>query len=350
MITDDRRPLKLAVDRLQAAAAARASGDFADAVNAVLAALPQSDRRDASDAVPRLAKLLPDTPVWLQGMVAVITGACVELGADPAVCAPVILDSARDAVRRAAEFPAIWAAAGGGALPVPQSVDPSAEAIDQLGGASAGEEALLGLMAWWQVQQWELATVAMLSHRPIRDGLAERAQFRAEAERLALVGPYPLESMRHIVRMVDDEPMLVLHRPSGTAYRMRMGGLGDNRQLLTLLADTLVGGGHVPGVAPHPAAVGLARDTPFGPGTNPPSANVSAQFALANPDGTLIDPEGCPDDITFTDGIRFLVLDAPRTPLTWTAGRLFPVVSGSLVLDAVLSPEESRTWAAKASH
>ncbi|MGW0659413.1 hypothetical protein [Streptodolium elevatio] len=266
--------MKSAVDQLDEALNPPDVAKVAVAVNALLTALPLTDRDDAAAAVPRLTGFLPHVPMVHEGLLSVIIGACVELGADPAACAPDILDRARDNLRRAADFPAAWSAAGGGALPVPASVDIPAEVIDRVGGADAGEDVLLSLIAWWQVQQWELATVAMLSHRPVRDELTARAQFRAEAERVALVWHSGLVSLRHIVRMVDDEPILVLHRPTGSAYRMRMGGLGCNRQLSTLLADILVGGGHLPGTAPDPAAVSLARNGPYGPGTAPPTVSA----------------------------------------------------------------------------
>ncbi|GAA4962209.1 hypothetical protein GCM10023205_27410 [Yinghuangia aomiensis] len=342
------RLMKRAVVSLEAGLEARDVGAITGAINALLAALPHSDQEDASAAVPRLTELLPHIPPWLEGMLAVIIGACVELGAEPVVCAPAVLDSARGGLRRTADFPARWAAAGGGVPPIPESAIQIPEwAVEQLGGADASEADILSLMAWWQVEQWELATVAMLTHRPIRDGLAERAQFRSEAERVALLGRGDLLSMRHIVRMLDDEPLLVLHRPTRTAYRMRMSGLGDLWQLQTLLGDVLIGGGHVAGAAPDPVAVGLARDMPFGPGVPAPAAMASAPFTLADADGREVPADGCPDDIPPVDGVRVLVLYSARRPGTWPAGRLFPNVPGSLVLDEALSEPEAAAWFAK---
>ncbi|MGR6999026.1 hypothetical protein ACU686_14255 [Yinghuangia aomiensis] len=46
--------------------------------------------------------------------------------------------------------------------PLPESAVQIPEwTVEQLGGADASEADILSLMAWWQVEQWELATVAM---------------------------------------------------------------------------------------------------------------------------------------------------------------------------------------------
>ncbi|WP_436774935.1 hypothetical protein [Yinghuangia sp. YIM S09857] len=342
------RPMSLAVDQLVAASESPDPNKIAAAVNALLIALPRTDRNEAAAAVPRLTELLQYLPLIHHGMLSVIIGACVELGADPTDCGPVILDRARDGLREAVNFPGIWHASGGAAVPVPESVDIPGDIVGQLVGADADERALRSLIAWWQVQQWELATVAVLSHRPLRDSLAERAQFRAEVERVAVVWHTGLPSLRHIVRMLDDEPLVVLHRPSGAAYRMRMGGLGCNRQLLTLLADVLIGAGHVPGAAPDPAAVALARNAPFTPGSVS-SVDAYAEFAMSNADGSAVPVDGCPDDIRSVDGIRLLVLDRPRERSSWNPGRLFARVPGDLVLESVLSDEQSLAWFVKAT-
>ncbi|MCE0446603.1 hypothetical protein LT493_24135 [Streptomyces tricolor] len=53
----------------------------------------------------------------------------------------------------------------------------------------------------------------------------------------------------------------MLHRPTGTGYALRMTGIGDNFQLHTLLADVLIGGGHLPGRALRRRG-GRPRDQP----------------------------------------------------------------------------------------
>ncbi|MGR6999027.1 hypothetical protein ACU686_14260 [Yinghuangia aomiensis] len=60
--------MKRAVDSLEAGLEARDVGAITGAINALLAALPHSDRDDASAAVPGLTELLPRIPPWLEGM------------------------------------------------------------------------------------------------------------------------------------------------------------------------------------------------------------------------------------------------------------------------------------------
>jgi len=44
-----------------------------------------------------------------------------------------------------------------------------------------------------------------------------------------------------LLLVLDDEELIVLHRPTGRGYRVTMSGIGDNFQLHILLAATLTG-------------------------------------------------------------------------------------------------------------
>jgi hypothetical protein len=128
---------------------------------------------------------------------------------------------------------------------------------------------------------------------------------------------------------------------------VRIGGIGDNFQLHTLLAHVLVGGGHVPGTGPSAESVRLATDPEPAPGRTQTIA--SGAFELLAPDGERIWNEGLPDDIPVVEGRRLLVLDDPAYRRSWNADRFFPHLPGTAELARVLTAEETRAWFARTS-
>ncbi|MFI6562312.1 hypothetical protein [Streptomyces sp. NPDC050534] len=290
---------------------------------------------DAADgefvqAGPRLAALLADVPPGPRGLVAVLTGACVERGADAAVCAPYIFGGLGENLTAAGEFCERWAASGGGELP-----DPDGDALDEAMVERVGEDAAV---AWCTLPQWEMASVAMLSHGAVRAGLGERRGRLLSALRpVQEASEHDFKCLFYALLVLDDEPLVVLHRPTGTGYAMRMSGLGDNFQLHTLLAGVLVGGGHIPGDAPSAQEVAVCRDAP---GQVP----TTGSFNLVTPGGEWVWNEGTPSDIPVVDGVRLLVLDPPPYQRGWPAGRFFPRMTGDLVLERVLDEPETRRW------
>ncbi|MFC8723938.1 hypothetical protein [Streptomyces bacillaris] len=307
---------------------------------------------------PRLAAVLEQVPPTPRAVVAVLVGACVERGADAERCAPGVLAGLRAALEGAVAFGEAWAATGGGAFPVPDDGEPGEEIVGR-----TGFEAAVG---WWTLSQWEMAAVALLNHRAVRaglDGEAVRAGLDAEAVRAGLdekaagggrgellrlltaveqASGQELRCLSYALQVLDDEPLVVLHRPSATGYLLRLSGIGDNFQLHTLLADALIGGGHVAGRAPSPQEVAVCRETPG-------QVETAGSFELVAPDGGRIWNEGTPADIPVVDGVRLLVLDEPSYARSWPAGRFFPGMRGDLILERALEPEETERWFARVS-
>ncbi|WP_299530693.1 hypothetical protein [uncultured Streptomyces sp.] len=292
----------------------------------------QAAETELVEGAPRLAAVLPDVPPGPRAVVAVLVGGCVERGADAARCAPGVFAGLREALAAAEEFAAKRAAGGGdfaAAFPAPDGDGPDGESV-----AVAGEEAALG---WWTLPDWERACVALLNDPGVRAALPDKGELLERVGRLEAESGHAFPFLTHALRVLDDEPLVVLHRPSRTGYALRMSGLGDTFQLHTLLADALVGGGHLDGRVPSPQEAAVCRDKQ---GEVP---TVGA-FNLVAPDGSWLGNEGTPQDIPVVDGVRLLVLDPPPYERTWPAGRLLPGMRGELVLERPLEPEEADRW------
>ncbi|MEV4230526.1 hypothetical protein AB0J81_26215, partial [Streptomyces bobili] len=164
---------------------------------------------------------------------------------------------------------------------------------------------------------------------------------------LAALERHDLKCLAYALAVLDDEPLVVLHRPTGTGFEVRIGGIGDNFQLHTLLAHVLVGGGHVPGTGPSAASVRLATDPE--PARGRTQTVATGAFELLAPDGERIWNEGLPDDIPVVEGRRLLVLDEPTYRRSWNADRFFPHLAGTAELARVLTAEETRAWFARTS-
>ncbi|MEE1738479.1 hypothetical protein PUR49_18450 [Streptomyces sp. BE147] len=289
----------------------------------------QAREAELLDGGPRLAAVLAEVPPGPRAVVAVLAGACVERGADAVRCAPGVLAGLRTALTEAGRFAEAWAATGGGDFPVPDGGEPGEEIVER-----AGFEAAVG---WWTLPQWEMAAAAMLNHSAVRRGPVERDELLRLLDAVERASGRRFTSLSYALLVKDDEPLIVLHRESGTGYALRISGIGDNFQLHTLLADALIGGGHVPGRAPSAQEVAVCRDTPG-------QADTVGSFDLMAPDGSRLWNEGTPADIPVVDGVRLLVLDSPSYERSWPAGRFFPGMRGDAVLERALAPEETARW------
>ncbi|MBT2492752.1 hypothetical protein J7E96_30435 [Streptomyces sp. ISL-96] len=283
-------------------------------------------------AGPRLSALLGEVPPGPRAAVAVMTGACVERGADPLACAPAVFASALDAFEQAAVFCDRWAAAGRGELPGHEG-----EGLEEADFERIGFEPV---MAWQALPQFEMACVAMLNSPRVRRELPGREELPAAVARVAELSGEPFKCLAYALAVLDDEPVVALNRATGAGFALRVSGIGDNFQLHTLLADALIGRGLVEGEAPSAEAVACCRDRA---GMVP----TTGSFDFVGVDGELIWNEGRPADIPVVDGVRLVVLDPPTYRRNWPAGRFFPGMTGELVYDHALAPEESAALLAR---
>ncbi|MFB8239750.1 hypothetical protein ACFC58_24690 [Kitasatospora purpeofusca] len=302
---------------------------------------------------PRLAALLTDTPLFPRAHLAMMVGACVERGADPVACADGVLAGLREALSGALLLIERWAETGDRGneeLPDPDREDPGRAHARITGpGRTDGWHAHRAVAGWWTLQLWRQAAFALNTHAAVRRAARDSGvggvltelidRYRERSDR------HDLKGLRYLAATLDDEPLLVLHRASGTGYLLRMDGLTDNFQLHTLLIEVLVGGGHLPGTRPDPEVVALSR-TRWLDGRR---FVATGAFNLVAPDGGWIWNEGMPEDIPVVDGVRTLVLDPQPYERSWAAGRFVEQVPGDLRLERVLEPAEAAARLAAAA-
>jgi hypothetical protein len=335
--------LATAIAELEEGVAQRDSERTERAFGATLQALQTAPADEVAPYGARLAALLPDfPPTGPRAMLAAMAGFCVERGAEPAACAEPILGAVREMLTDALEFARRWRAADAESeLP-----EPDLQAVDAL-VSRLGEpeyEALRLALGWCSVEQAQAPALAVMCRSvPVRREYGT-PKFAELVHAVAKLERHDLKCLAYAVEVLDDEPLVVLHRPSGTGFELRIGGIGDNFQLHTLLAHILIGGGHLPGEAPSVQVVGLSLDAPFDPHADLGGLRATGAFNLVAPDGTWIWNEGNPADIPLVDGRRLLVLDPPPYLRGWNVGRFFPMMTASISLTRVLPVEETRAW------
>ncbi|MFF7453497.1 hypothetical protein [Kitasatospora sp. NPDC008115] len=349
-----------AVGALEAAAGGLAADGpdggerFDAALRRLGGALGPAGEAESAAAGPRLAALLLDTPLFPRAHLAMMVGACVERGADPVACADPVLAGLRAALTGALLLLDRWEEGGEDddedALPDPDRDDPGRAHARLTGpGRTDPWHAHRAVAGWWTLGLWQRAAFALCTHAAVRraaraDGVTEVLgelidRYRERSDQ------HDLKGLRYLAATLDDEPLLVLHRPSGTGYLLRMDGLTDNFQLHTLLAEALIGGGHLPGDRPDPEVVALSR-TRWLDGRR---FIATGAFNLVAPDGGWIWHEGMPESIPVVDGVRTLVLDPQPFERSWAAGRFVEQVPGDLRLERVLAPHEAAARLAAAA-
>ncbi|MFJ1564800.1 hypothetical protein [Streptomyces erythrochromogenes] len=337
--------LAAVVSELEESVAARDGDRTESAFAAMMAGVQSASDAEHVLAGPRLAALIPEFPATgPRPMLAMAAGYCVERGADPVACAEPILGGVHRDLLDASEFARRWTATGEDELPEPDTKIIDDALLARLGGDT--HEALQLALAWCAVEEWQPPALAVLC-RSAEVRRRDTSALLSACRDLAALERHDLKCLAYALAVLDDEPLVVLHRPTGTGFEIRIGGIGDNFQLHTLLAHVLVGGGHVPGSRPSAESVRLATDPE--PARGRTQAVATGAFELLAPDGERIWNEGLPDDIPVVEGRRLLVLDEPAYQRSWNADRFFPHLPGTAELTRVLTADETRTWLARTS-
>jgi len=283
----------------------------------------EASDEDVDLAAALLADVLEEMPAGKDAIAAVLIGACIERGAHPVAPAGPILAAAERAAEGAADFLTRWPS--GWDYPRQLGEIPPPSMFQQLGEPDDPEVLAAGY-GWWTLPLWQSAVAALLSHKEVRKRFLPNEEFFWNAREVAVatgIGAYLAQALA----VLDDQKLVVIHRPTLEGFEFLMSGVADNFQLHTLLEERLVTPGHLPGTPPTPEAVeaclATSPDAPY-------EYDGTGSFNLVAPDGTWLWNEAWPVDIPAVGGGRLLILDPPPYERTWHASRAFLGMSAEL--------------------
>jgi hypothetical protein len=334
---------------------------FLEALHRIRQATPGSSQAEVQDAAARLAPLVATIPFWKGSDLAGVAGQVASYCADKSVILPTLIQRAISVMELSG-----WFAVALDGKNVPDPEDPGLyqqslgmlhDVLSQPGGDTlptipeliGRPDTRAGALAeaWFSCRSWMEPLLYLAQRQDIRATLPDRDRLTAacDAIREHMV---TAEWLHGLLLVLDDETLVVLHRPTGLGYRVTISGVGDNFQLHTLLAAALTGKrsrGLIAGKAPSPAEVAAASD---GQDLTPPGG-IQARFALADAYGDGIWLEGRPADIPALEGTRVVVLDPPPRRRSWEAGRAYPQMRPSVTVDEILNEMSSAYWLGKVS-
>jgi hypothetical protein len=346
--------LVAAIDRLAAAVDDKDVGELAASYEQLREVVVMASEAERASVAGRLAPVVAEIPVLYGASLAAMTGAMVGVEGAPAPVLDVLVERACGVMEDAIRFVRNYRDLVGGTLSREEvSYDEVAERFEAAVGDRLESPRRL-VAAWWVGQDWVQPVLFLCQRADVRRTLPQRDRLRAAAEALEQEFSGVAPWLVGLLRVLDDEKLAVLHRQTGRGFWVTIGGVGDNFQLHTLLAARLLAPakrglffrakGLVPGTGPT-AAMAAAAD---GTGDPMPTGGISGQFNLVDAHGAWIWNEGRPDEIPIVDGHRVVVLDPPPYQRSWNAGRAYPLMVPSVLVEP-MGDEVSRAWIARVS-
>ena len=328
----------------------------------VAAAAEQAGADEVVDALARLTRVLANVSYGIGGEVVHIAGVLADRAPDPAVLLPTLVYRVTEIMEDAAQFAALWGESPGdlpslGDLPDPEDQDEIWSVFSRFAPVAARSgiaerDARWLVEAWFTGNAWVQTLLYLMQRKDVRAALPSPSPSPSSSpspspSRVRLMAA--TEVMRAhfgsafwlfgLLLVLDDEPLTVLHRPTGRGYRVLISGIGDNFQLHTLLAARLIGE-FLPGERPSAVEIAAATD-----GSDlTPAGGIRGRFNLVDGLGNWIWNEGRPADIPRLEGERVVVLDPPPYVRSWTAGRAYPLMRPSLEVQRVLPAGEAERW------
>jgi hypothetical protein len=335
-----------AAGRVVAAVAAQDVAAYQAAGQELVDALKSASPGDIEPALARLVPVLRQIPLGRGNGLAQVVGGMAWQVTDTSAVLGVLVDRACQGMERAARFLALHREVLG-EPPAPGDIPAVQETTDRFMAAAGDRPEAPGSLAaaWFAGPDWVQPVLYLSQRADVRAALPQRERLLAAVE--SIRDNFDEANWLYgLLLVLDDAPLIVLHRPSGRGYRVTIGGIGNNAQLDTLLAARLVGdpeAGWLPGTPPSPE-VAAAAD---GSGPVQPPGGIVAQFSLAELQGAGLPWTGRPADIPLSDGERVVVLDAPSGQ-AWGPGRVYPLMQPTLRVDGQLTSGEAAAWLAKA--
>ena len=309
---------------------------FGATYQAIVDRVPRAGAAERTAAVAALGPMLAEVPLSVGADIAVLAGGLMEMGAEPGATLGTLALRVADGLERAGRFAERWRDGTGEEPPDAGDRERIPMVLDRLPPEDHGLAE-----AWFCVGDWLPGLLVPLQVKAVRRALPHRERLTAAV----LQGIAQATWLIGLLHVLDDEPLIVLHRATGRGHLVTISGIGDNFQLNTLLAGTLIGDpsiGLLPGERPEPAWVAAASDGP-----PEPPGGIRGRFNLVDAFGEWIWNEGRPADIPFLDVHRVVVLDPPPYPRSWNAGRIYPLMRPEITLTRMLSPGEAAHWMTK---
>ena len=336
-----------AVQQIVAAIGTRDDAAYHAALRNLVDAVRSASPADIEPALVHLAQVLGEVPLGPASDLAQIAGSMAGMVTDTSPVLGVLVDRACQAMEQAAQFLTLHQDTLG---EPPSPEDPSAiqDTIERFVPAVHGRvsEPYPLVEAWFAGSDWVQPVLYLSQRADVRAALPQRERLQVAVE--SIREHFSVANWLYgLLLVLDNTPLIVLHRPTGVGYRVTIGGIGDNFQLHTLLAAHLIGdpgAGWLPGTPPTAEMIAAADGT----GEPVPPGAIVGQFNLVDPYGAWIWNEGRPADIPQFEGVRVVILDPPPYQRSWNAGRVYPLMRPTLRVDGQLPPDEAASWLAKA--
>jgi hypothetical protein len=339
-----RKDLGKLVERLLAASGVSDDKRFFSALQATADALPKAKPAEIQAALEKLIPVLDRISFGPGRGLARLAGIMMDEAGVSAAALQILVRRAVEAMEQALRFEQLYTAAYE-EPPAPDDEEAIPATLQRFTGDAArhgltGPQAAALVEAWFCVNEWVQPVLYLSQRKDVRAVLPDRERLTGA---VAAVREYVETAhwLDGLLRVLDDEPLIVLHRATGAGFRVRISGVGDNFQLHTLLAAALLGS-HLPGERPNRAEIAAVTD-----GDPQPSGGIRGSFNLVDAHGEWIWNEGRPADIPAVDGSRVAVIDPAPYPRTWNAGRAYPLMRPELTVESVLSADEAARWTSK---
>ncbi|MGC4748378.1 hypothetical protein ACLQ28_22390 [Micromonospora sp. DT201] len=334
------------IDNLVGSVDSRDDKRFFAAVQGIGRATPKARPDEVDAALARLTPVLAEIPLGMGGELAQIAGSMADYGTDAAVVVPTLARRVTNAMEQTARFAELHGAVFGD-LPDPGDAEQIGPTIERFvetapNRGMAKSDAFNLVEAWFSGGRWVQAVLYLSQRKDVRAVLPERPRLTAAigATREHIGTAHWLYGL---LLVLDDEPLVVLHRATRRGYRVTISGVGDNFQLHTLLAAALIGDesqGLVPGQRPSAAEIAAASD-----GEDlAPAGGIRGNFNLVDAHGEWIWNEGRPADIPELEGERVVVIDPPSYPRSWNSGRPYPLMRPTVTVNGMLPADEAAHW------
>jgi hypothetical protein len=318
------------------------------AVHVALNAFDTRARKDATAGMTALANAVKRCTGRPQQVLLLALGALVEAGAPPELAWPAVIHKLPETLEGATRFAEAC---------VDEADDPGLTEAVRVAGHVLEKKMPEEAAAWALLSPKCLAAVACLTRSSaLREESRRNRRLLVAAEPLHQLVE-PASFLNYAMRVLDDEPLLVIHPETRRGFRFVMNDIATNLELYVLVLDKIVGDpqkGLLKAARPNPRAVAVLTNPDAAPKKTP---EVDIPFHTYGwtgllRDGTLPDStkdrevqhwvwtEGVPLDIPVFDGERVVLLTKPVMKRTEEVEPLFTALSPRVKLVSKLSATE----------